>query len=435
WRGGPQGRSRRGRARCPGADAETLQRGTDADHEPRLAVLRRGQRVLLALESLPGTDDPTPQELADYAAALGAAADRLAAEDPLPGRGTVVRTLRAVHAPEGMTPLADTRLVALAAAVAQDAAASPRLELYPTGLSLARALRISQAASGVRRETGISVTELLSRVHARFPSLATAVAPTHIEVEDALTEAGFPLAYDPERKRFFPPAADGARWTSSTYTRTSVMVAEAQAAAAFGRDPRAAVRAKLATAAARGGFLALTLKGVDLPGAAELLAAEFGVLPVDLNAEFLTLFRALADELGTDWSKVLRADTAFTQSGELKPGLRSYVQRVTATLMERLKERAERSGPKTVLFVHNSGLVARYFDGGGHELLVSLQQSARRPAEVPHGMWWLCPMEDPNQTPSLDGRTVEVVDRATEWVVLPSLFLKELRAERDEPQQ
>jgi hypothetical protein len=36
-------------------------------------------------------------------------------------------------------------------------------------------------------------------------------------------------------------------------------------------------------------------------------------------------------------------------------------------------------------------------------------------------------MEDPKQTPSLDGRTVEVVDRATEWAVLDSLFLKELR--------
>ncbi|MFH9007223.1 BREX system serine/threonine kinase PglW [Streptomyces afghaniensis] len=415
------------------ADAEVLQRGADADHEPRLAVLRRGSRVLLALESLPGTDDPTPQELADYAAALGVAADRLAAEDPLPGRGTVVRTLRAVPAPEGMTPLADTRLVALAAAVAQDAAASPRLELYPRALGLARALRISQAAAGVRRETGISITELLSRVHARFPSFATAVTPTHIEVEDALHEAGFPLTYDPERKRFFPPAVEGARWTSSTYTRTSVMVAEAQAAAATGRDPRAAVRAKLTTAAQRGGFLALTLKGGDLPGTAQLLADEFGVLSVDLNAEFLAVFRALADELGTDWAKVLRADAVFTESGELKPGLRSYAQRVTARLADRLRELAETSGPRTVLFIHDSGLLARYFDGGGHDLLVSLQQAARRPAESPHGLWWLCPMEDPKQTPALDGRTVEVVDRATEWVVLPSLFLKELRAGRTDP--
>jgi hypothetical protein len=34
--------------------------GAGAEAEPRLAVRRRGQRVLIALESLPGTDDPAP---------------------------------------------------------------------------------------------------------------------------------------------------------------------------------------------------------------------------------------------------------------------------------------------------------------------------------------------------------------------------------------
>ncbi|MGW2558670.1 BREX system serine/threonine kinase PglW [Streptomyces sp. NPDC001514] len=411
------------------ADAEALQRGTE--HDPRLEVLRRGPRVLLALDSLPGTDDPTPQELADYAAALGAEADRLAVEDPLPGRATVVRTLREVPAPDGMTPLADTRLVGLAAVVAQDASASPRLEIYPRTLGLARAIRISQAVAGVRRESGISISELLARVKARFPSLPVPDAPTYIEIEDALTEAGFPLEYDAVRKRFFPTAVEGPRWSSSTYTRTSVLVAEARAAAAAGRDPQTVLRAKLTSSAERGGFLALTLKGADLPGTATALAAEFGVVPVDFNAEFLIVFRALAEELGTDWSKVLRADAAFTETGELKPGLRSYVHRVTERLSERLTTLAEASGPKAVLFVHNAGLLARYFDGGGHDLLVNLQQASRRPAQVPHGLWWLCPMEDPKQTPSLDGRTVEVVDRATEWAVLDSLFLKELKAGSD----
>ncbi|MFF0077148.1 hypothetical protein [Streptomyces sp. NPDC005494] len=59
---------------------------------------------------------------------------------------------------------------------------------------------------------------------------------------------------------------------------------------------------------------------------------------------------------------------------------------------------------------------------------MAVQQAARRPAQSPHGLWWLCPMEDPKQTPSLDGRTVEVVDRATEWAVLDTLFLKGLKA-------
>lgn len=395
--------------------------------EPRLAVLRRGPRVLLALESLPGTDDPSPQELADYAAALGTAADRLAAEDPLPGRATVVRTLRETAAPDGMSPLADTRLVSLAAATAQNAAVSPRLELYPTTLGLIRALRISQAAAGVRRETGISVTELLARVRARFPSLPVPDPLTHVVMEEALREAGFPLEYDTGHHRFYPPGPETGRRSSSAITRTSVLLAQAQAAAAAGRDPGAALRAKLTASVDRGGFLALTLKGDDLPGTAEALAAEFGVAPVDLGAEFLDVFHALARERSTDWESVLRADAAFTASGVLKRGLRSYVQEVTRRLADRLAALAAESGPRTVLFLHHADLVARYFDAGGHALLTGLQQAARRPAGPPHGLWLLCPMEDRHHTPSLSGHTIEVVDRATEWAVLDTLFLRQLR--------
>ncbi|MFE3942954.1 hypothetical protein ACFXPV_13945 [Streptomyces sp. NPDC059118] len=37
-------------------------------------------------------------------------------------------------------------------------------------------------------------------------------------------------------------------------------------------------------------------------------------------------------------------------------------------------------------------------------------------------------MENPKQMPSLDGRTVEVVDKATERAVLDSSFVKGLKA-------
>lgn len=411
------------------AETEARRRGDGHEgDEPRLEILRRGTRVLLALDSLPGTDDPTPEELAAHAAALGMSAEDLASRDPLPGRVTVVRELRAVPAPEGMPLLADTRLVALAAAVAKGVAASPRLELYPTNLQLARALRISQAAAGVRSDQGISPKELLARVQARFPLLGSGGEPTHVELEEALGEAQFPLSYDYERKRFFPPVKEANHWSSLSYTRTSVLAAEAQAAGSAGRDPQAILRARLTAAARRGGFLALTVKGTELPGTAEAVAAEFGVARVDLNAEFLDVFRGLVEERGKKWQAVLRADARFTETGELGAALRSYTQVVTERLAERLSSRAEAAGTKAVLFVHNAGLLARYWDGGGRDLLTTLQQSARRPADLPHGLWWLCPMEDPKQSPSLDGRTVEVVDRATEWAVLDRLFLKELRS-------
>jgi hypothetical protein len=111
-------------------DTEIVDRG------PRLAVLRRSDRVLVALDSLPGTEDPSAAELADFAQELGRKADELAVADPMPARGAVVREPRRITPPEGLAPLAETRLVVLAAAASRDALVSPRFELYPRGLDL-----------------------------------------------------------------------------------------------------------------------------------------------------------------------------------------------------------------------------------------------------------------------------------------------------------
>ncbi|WP_406420317.1 hypothetical protein OH809_25610 [Streptomyces sp. NBC_00873] len=120
------------------AETDARKRADDADAATeapaRLAVLRGAGRVVLALEDQLGADDPTPVEVAEYAARLGEVATAVAARDPLPGRATVLRELRAVSAPEGITPLADTRLVGLAAALARGVAVSPRLELFPLDL-------------------------------------------------------------------------------------------------------------------------------------------------------------------------------------------------------------------------------------------------------------------------------------------------------------
>ncbi|MGH4021331.1 MAG: hypothetical protein ACRDT0_19290 [Pseudonocardiaceae bacterium] len=397
-------------------------RDTGAGTEPRLAVLRRGQRVLLALESLPGTDDPSAPELADYASALGRKADELAGQDPLPGRSAVVRDLRAVPAPEGLAPLADTRLVALAAGVSSRVAASPRLELYQRDLDLTRALRISQAAAGVRRDPGITNDELLARVRTRFPELAIDDRVTHVQVEEALKAAGFSLEYEPAGKRFRPPGPEFG-WA---VTSTSTAMSRHGRMAAAGLDPHAVIAAKLATAVQQGGFLALTLRGHHLPGTAQALAAAHAVRPVDLNREFLTEFRALAAERGQDWGKVLTIDARFAETGQISPGLGSYLRAVWARVEQQLLDLA--SEENTVLFVHDAGLLARYYDAGGHDVLVRLQGAARRPADVPHGLWLLCPAESTSDTPTLDGRTVEVHGDA-ERVVLDRTFLDGLGRE------
>ncbi|WP_207934423.1 hypothetical protein [Actinomadura sp. KC06] len=398
--------------------------GTDGDdgREPRLDRLRRGRHVLVALESLPGTDDPTPAELADYAAELGARADELAEQDPLPGGAEVIRVLRGVDPPDGMTPLSDTRLVRLASSVAADALASPTFQLYPRGLDLSRALRLSQAGAGVRFPQGVTLGDLLSKVRARFPDLdAYTPPPTYVDVEEALSEAGFPLRYDQADERFFPPAPIRPRTPSSSTTATRL----GAGLGAPGEGPEDIADARLTAAARQGGFLALTLHLKRLTGVADALAATYPLVPVSFADVFLAEFRALATEHGADWGQVLRADERFTRTGEMPGGLRSFVVRVLDRTEQRLHERA--ATPRTVLLLHNAGLLARYFDVGGHDLLTRLQNAARRPSDVPHGLWLLCPSEAPRATPNLDGRTVEAIG-ATEWTVLDKAFLARLHS-------
>ncbi len=403
-------------------EAETWPDGYEnsmAETEPRLAVLRRGQRVLVALESLHGTDDPSAPELADYAFSLGRKAEELAGRDPLPGRGAVVRDLRAVPAPEGLAPLADTRLVALAAAVSNQVAASPRLELYPRALDLTRALRISQAAAGVRRDVGVTKDDLLARVRARFPDLTIDDRMTHVQVEEALQTAGFSLEYDTATKQFRPPAPELGR--SATFSSTAMSGHGRMVVA--GLDPHAVIADKLATAVQRGGFLALTLRGHHLPGTARAISRTYSVLPVDLTREFLTEFRALTAQRGQDWGKVLTIDARFAETGQVSRGLASYLRAVWAQVEHRLLCLA--SDRDTVLFVHDAGLLARYFDQGGQELLTRLQNAARRTPDVPHGLWLLCPGESAVDTPTLDGQLVEVLGES-ERVALDRKFLAEL---------
>ncbi|MFI5650525.1 BREX system serine/threonine kinase PglW [Streptomyces anulatus] len=424
---------KRGEDAASAEGAEPVADGVVPEPSARLAVLRRGGRVMLALEDQPGSDDPTPAELADYALELGEAAVRLAGRDPLPGRATVLRELRAVAAPEGMASLADTRLVDLAAAMVDGIAVSPRLELFPLDLDLVRALRISQAPAGVRPEAGIAVTDLLARIRARFPGLTVLAGTTYVELEDALAQTDFPLRYDQQRKRFMARSRGlaGSRFEPSVsmLTSTGSLIAAAQRDFALGRDPRLVLAARLETGRRRGGFLALTVKGAELSGLAERLAGRFDVVPVSLDELFLTAMRELAEEHGAGWRALLSADAAFAATATLGEGLASYTRAASERVVARAVALAEASGPRTVLLAHQSALTARYWAAGGRELLVALQEAARRPADAPHGLWLLVPMEDPAASPALDGRTVDVVDRVSEWAVLDGLFLKQLKEE------
>ncbi|GAA3376792.1 hypothetical protein GCM10020367_49870 [Streptomyces sannanensis] len=312
----------------------------------------------------------------------------------------MVRELRAVPVPEGFAPLADTRLVQLAAAVASSVVRhTPRLELYRRDLSLERALRISQAGAGVRPDRGITATELVARVGARFPDLnvlSDGREPTPVVLEDALQAARFDLRHDDEAGRFLPPLLKSTGPWSSTGSVTSMLPPARSVVRREPEDPHGELREQLAESVRRGGFLALTVKAARLQGTAEMIAARFPVVPVDLGALFLREFRRLVEEKGQDWRTVLRADAA-SAPGRVKPGLATFVRVVWQRVADDLA--ACSTEPRTVLFLHDAGLIARYWDEGGRAFLVTLQAAARRPSEGPHGLWLLCPMESSIQDP------------------------------------
>lgn len=173
----------------------------------------------------------------------------------------------------------------------------------------------------------------------------------------------------------------------------------------------------------RGGFLALTVRGKYLPGAADAVAAAFPVARVDLGALFLTELRALAEEQHQPWEKVLGIDARYAAGGRISKGLAAYARASWQRVDARLAARAATA--HTVLFVHDAGLLARYWDEGGRDLLVALQAAARRPAVDPHGLWLLTPVETRGQQPHLDGRTVECIGDA-ERTYLDGAFLESL---------
>ena len=384
--------------------------------EPRFVDSRRGhtrdeERVLIVLESLHDAGLPSASELAGYAVGLGDRADALAATDPLPAPAAVLRELRAVRAPEGTPALPDSRLVALAAAASARAAATARMEIYPTDLSLARALRMTQAAINPGPD-GLDLDELLSRLRSRFPALRLPGGePTPRQVETALGEAGFEFVYaDGRFRRKTPPPTLSALTSSTSLPGHPVPVTD---------EVSRFIVERLDNAARRGGFLALNVRLKDAPDAAALIAARFGVPSVDVGGEFLTTLRAVAGERDRPWSDVLRADERFSRDGAMPRGLADFVEDTWQRIGNRL------ATPSGTVLLHDGGVFARY--PGGRDVLVTLQRAARSGAGGPTGLWLLCPTPAPRERPILDSLVVEVLEN--EWIELPSPVLAGWRAE------
>ncbi|WP_283136704.1 BREX system serine/threonine kinase PglW [Rhizohabitans arisaemae] len=392
---------------------------------------------LLALEV--GDDDapdtPSAPGLLDYAQRLGRAADRLAGLDTLPTAATVLSELALIDPPPGAIEWDERRTVELAVAASGNAAATPRLEIYPRDLEPVRALRLTQAGlvrliPGVpeARQPGLTPEDVHERVRARFPELTDGRGgqglPTAGALTKALRDAGFDLALstreDTGTPRYLPTRMDiASSYLTARVFRQSTRGSEITR---YADDPQlaGAVRAeeRLAASARRDGFRVLTVRtGLTREAVAELTGGtgRFEVAPISATGLFLEVMHELVPP-GTKptWDTLLRADVA-------EPGSRDalkfaeYARTAWGRIEPRISTLLESgSGP---LLVVEAGVFARYDAMGVLDRLASAARQGGR------GLWLLCPQSDPEREPRLGTVAVPYQAGLGEWIALPDSWV------------
>ncbi|NEB38313.1 BREX system serine/threonine kinase PglW [Streptomyces sp. SID14515] len=389
-------------------------------------------------------DTPTAPGLLDYAARLGRKAGSLAELDTLPTATTVLGELAALAPPPGTVEWDERRLVELAAAASENAAATPRLEIYPRDLDLVRALRLTQAGlvrliPGVPegRQPGITGADVHERVRARFPELVvpdgrggtTADLPTAGPLTKALREAGFELTLatreDTGTLRYLPTRMDAASsyLTTDSWGRSTNLAAVTR----YADDPlvAAAVRTdeRLVASARKDGYRVLTVRQDLSPKAVRSLAREtgdgaLGAHAVSATQLFLEALHALVPP-GTKptWETLLKADAA-------EPGHRGavkfaeYARTAWGSVEPRVGELLAEGGPGTPPVLLTDAHVFARYDAMG--VLHRLAQAARHGGR---GLWLLVPQGDPAREPKLGQVAVAYQAGLGEWIELPDAWV------------
>jgi serine/threonine protein kinase len=335
-------------------------------------------------------------DLANYAFKLGEVADRVAAEDPLLAPPRVLDRLREVT-PPATTVLADSRLIRLAAEVSANAAVSSRQELYPRGMSAARALKLSQGALlGLRF---LTVQQIRERVGSRYPDAAP--LPDRPELDELLTQAGFDFRWDDGNKDgpgcYVSPLRELVSVTSGSEsverwptTPGRVVAGELTPEEADARQ----FEERLHRAIQDGSFLALLVNPKYYERATSALCRHFPLELIDFEGVFLDALVAVASQAGVKWDLVLKTD-ATPHRGDWDK-LLMLVARAMPAIEQRLLQTK-----KTMLVIY-PGPLARYEQ---MDLLARLSQKVGRRDGIP-GLWLLLPGD---HQALLDGKPVPLM--------------------------
>ncbi|MCY0946175.1 BREX system serine/threonine kinase PglW [Streptomyces antarcticus] len=389
-------------------------------------------------------DTPTAPGLLDYATRLGKTADRLAKLETLPTATTVLSELGSLTPPPGTVEWDERRLVELAAAASLNAAATPRLEVYPRDLSLVRALRLTQAGlvrliPGVpdARQPGVTGEDVHERVRARFPELVLPDSrggfshdlPTAGPLTKALRDAGFDLTLstreDTRTLRYLPTRMDSA----SSYLTTGAwrQATDVGAVTKYSDDEvlAGAARAKerLAASAPRDGYRVLTVHHHRPEEAVRALAAApIGAQAVSVTALFLEAMHALASAGSKPtWETLLKADVAEAGSrGAVK--FAEYARTAWGAVEPQVRSLLDRAAGTGPVLLTEAAVFARY-DAMG--VLDRLAEAARQGGR---GLWLLVPQGDPAREPKLGQVAVAYQAGLGEWIELPDSWVKDASA-------
>ena len=349
-------------------------------------------------------EPPFGEAALDYAEKLGAAAAQLASMEPLPSPARVQEALRLVPSPA--PALRDSRLVRLAAAVAQ-VAVSTRQEFYPKGLDALRALKLAQSAvAGLSR---VTPDELRDRVRERYPE--SAELPARPVLDEMVREAGISLTWLESAGAYVAPTPPAVPSSVSLYRQQTVVSAsvfvppievpkEIEEAQTFER--------RLQSAYSVPSYLVLATdpKIGHINAALDNIARHFPMTVFHCEREILAALHAEADQVGVRWEVVLRADTAAPESRDVQY-LRKLAEKAAGKVADQLRRRRE---PTLLLF---PGLLARY---GQLRILDEMQDSLGATS-----LWVLVGCEGRGNPPSSEKQPIPA--RPSQWAWVPEKWL------------
>jgi serine/threonine protein kinase len=366
--------------------------------------LQRGDRMLVIVAAgVSGAESgPDPVAVRQWVEQLGERADQLAESDPPLPPHRALEELIEVTPPAGQLPLPPDRLVRLAVAASSRAALTPRQELYVRGLPAARAVVLGAGALLGAHELGVE--QVRQRIAARFP--AAEELPGRPALDRLLEDAGVPLRWDEDRRRYVPPSPLGSI-SSSTQTRVpgglgavpgspGVVDELAQEIADFDQRMSAVVT--------QGRFIALTTDPARLEATGRELESRYGFRRLSLERLLLAAMRGEATRLGVQWPVVIEADAA-DRRGPAWHRLQVLVQKARPAVEQAL---ASLDQPTALL---HPGILARYDLLG---LLQPMQDRARHGPAVAV----LIPGDEQHTLPVVDDVPLPVV-HPSDWARVP----------------